>query len=177
MLYYLCFSPFDRNRTPSAIGECDWEALSRPISRPHTGRRSQLPRSKPPRIVIFFSLTKARLPDPTPTPSNTPKRTLNGPERGLKGKNKITNPGSLSTLLWCADVSKALFRTSANQKRDGGHDAQPHPQPYLDYEQTAGAPEAVMISSQFLEQQKAVGWRTPSLRSVCSLHLRLYFHT
>ena len=27
---------------------CDWEALSRPISHPHTGRRSQPPRSKPP---------------------------------------------------------------------------------------------------------------------------------
>ena len=32
------------------------------------------------RLVIFFSLTEALLPDPTPTPPNTPKRTRNGPE-------------------------------------------------------------------------------------------------
>ena len=35
-------------------------------------------------IVIFFSLTKAPLPDPTPTPPNTPKRTRNGPETDSK---------------------------------------------------------------------------------------------
>ena len=32
------------------------------------------------RIVKFFSLTEAPLPDPTLTPPNTPKRTRNGPE-------------------------------------------------------------------------------------------------
>ena len=35
-------------------------------------------------LVIFFSLTEAPLPDPTPTPPNTPKRTRNGPETDPK---------------------------------------------------------------------------------------------
>ena len=45
-----------------------------------THQRRRLPRapfSRPkllPRVVIFFSLTEAPLPDPTPTPPNTPKR-------------------------------------------------------------------------------------------------------
>ena len=36
------------------------------------------------RVVIFFSLTEAPLPDPTPTPRNTLKRTRNGPETDPK---------------------------------------------------------------------------------------------
>ena len=35
-------------------------------------------------LVIFFSRTAAPLPDPTPTPPNTPKRTRNGPETDPK---------------------------------------------------------------------------------------------
>ena len=34
--------------------------------------------------MIFFSLTEAPLPDPTPTPPNTPKRTRNGPKTDPK---------------------------------------------------------------------------------------------
>ena len=39
----------NRYMTPSAIGSAIWEALSRPISHPHThtGSSSQPPRSKP----------------------------------------------------------------------------------------------------------------------------------
>ena len=40
--------------------------------------------------MIVFSLTEAPLPDPTPTPSNTPKRTLNGPE--MDPKRTQTDP-------------------------------------------------------------------------------------
>ena len=36
-------------------------------------------------VVIFFSLTEAPLPDPAPTPPNTPKRTRNGPETEPNG--------------------------------------------------------------------------------------------
>ena len=39
--------PLDRYRTLSCDRECDWEALSRPISLPRTGRRSQPPSPKP----------------------------------------------------------------------------------------------------------------------------------
>ena len=35
-------------------------------------------------VVIFFSLTEAPLPDPTPTPPNIPKRTRNRPETDPK---------------------------------------------------------------------------------------------
>ena len=35
-------------------------------------------------VVIFFSLTEAPLPDPAPTPPNTPKRTRNGAETDPK---------------------------------------------------------------------------------------------
>ena len=38
--------PLDRYRTPLCDSECDWEALSRPISHPPTGRISQPPHSK-----------------------------------------------------------------------------------------------------------------------------------
>ena len=37
-----------------------------------------------PKVVIFFSLTEAPLPDPTPTPPNTPKWTRNRPETDPK---------------------------------------------------------------------------------------------
>ena len=40
--------------------------------------------TKPPSLVIFFSLTEAPLPDPTPTPPNAPKRTRNRPETDPK---------------------------------------------------------------------------------------------
>ena len=36
------------------------------------------------RVVIFFTLTETLLPDPTPTPPNTPKRTRNQPETDPK---------------------------------------------------------------------------------------------
>ena len=36
-------------------------------------------------VVVFFSLTEAPLPDPTPTPPNTPKRTRNKPETEPNG--------------------------------------------------------------------------------------------
>ena len=35
--------PLDRYRTPHCDRECDWEALSRPISHPGTGRSSEQP--------------------------------------------------------------------------------------------------------------------------------------
>ena len=41
-------------------------------------------------VVIFFSLTEAPLPDPTPTPPNTPKRTRNGAE--TEPKRSQTEP-------------------------------------------------------------------------------------
>ena len=40
--------------------------------------------------MIFFSLTEAPLPDPTPTPPNTPKRTRDGPE--IDPKRSQTDP-------------------------------------------------------------------------------------
>ena len=46
-------------------------------------------------IVIFFSLTEAPLPDPTPTPPNTPKRTRNGPK--TDPKRSQTEPNGAKT--------------------------------------------------------------------------------
>ena len=45
--------------------------------------------------MIFFSLTEAPLPDPTPTPPNTPKRTRNGPE--TDPKQSQTEPNGAET--------------------------------------------------------------------------------
>ena len=50
----------DHCRTPICSRDCDWEALSRPISHPHTGRSSHPPRSRPLRglncaIVVLYS--------------------------------------------------------------------------------------------------------------------------
>ena len=48
------------------IAEGDWEALSRPISHPHTGRSTQPPRSKPLRglnrsiVVLLVSKTHSK---------------------------------------------------------------------------------------------------------------------
>ena len=42
-------------------------------------------------VVIFFSLTEAPLPDPTPTPPNTPKRTRNRPETEPNGAKRSRN--------------------------------------------------------------------------------------
>ena len=39
-------------------------------------------------VVIFFSFTEAPLPDPSPTPPNTPKRTRKGPERDPTEPNR-----------------------------------------------------------------------------------------
>ena len=44
---------------------------------------------------IFFSLTEAPLPDPTPTPPNTPKRTRNGPK--TDPKRSQTEPNGAET--------------------------------------------------------------------------------
>ena len=46
-------------------------------------------------IVIFFSLTEAPLPDPTPTPPNTPKRTRNRPK--TDSKRSQTEPNGAET--------------------------------------------------------------------------------
>ena len=46
-------------------------------------------------LVIFFSLTEAPLPDPTPTPPNTPKRTRNRPE--TEPKRSQTEPNRAET--------------------------------------------------------------------------------
>ena len=48
-----------------------------------------------PRLVIFFSLTKAPLPNPTPTPPNAMKRTRNGPE--TDPKRSQTEPNGAET--------------------------------------------------------------------------------
>ena len=45
--------------------------------------------------MIFFSLTEAPLPDPTPTPPNTPKRTRNRPE--AEPKRSQTDPNRAET--------------------------------------------------------------------------------
>ena len=45
--------------------------------------------------MIFFSLTEAPLPDPAPTPPNTPKRTRNGPEK--EPKRSQTEPNGAET--------------------------------------------------------------------------------
>ena len=57
--------PLDRYRTPSCDRDCDWETVSRPISRPRTGMSSQPPRSKPLRglncaIVVLKTLLNQR---------------------------------------------------------------------------------------------------------------------
>ena len=49
------------------------------------------PFSRDSRVVIFFSLTEAPLPDPTPTPANTPKQSRNGAETEPKG---VGRPGA-----------------------------------------------------------------------------------
>ena len=41
--------------------------------------------------MIFFSLTEAPLPDPTPSPPNTPKRTRNRPETEPNGAKQSRN--------------------------------------------------------------------------------------
>ena len=46
-------------------------------------------------LVIFFSLTEAPLPDLTPTPPNTPKRTRNGPK--TDPKRSQTEPNGAET--------------------------------------------------------------------------------
>ena len=46
-------------------------------------------------IVIFFSLTEAPLPNPTPTPPNLPKRTRNGAE--TDPKRSQTEPNGAET--------------------------------------------------------------------------------
>ena len=69
----------------------------------HGQVQTQINNSSPPRIcrqwhtnvVIFFSLTEAPLPDPTPTPPNTPKRTRNGPE--TDPKRSQTEPNGAET--------------------------------------------------------------------------------
>ena len=48
-------------------------------------------------LVIFFYLSEAPLPDPTPTPPNTPKRTRNGPE--TDPKRSQTDPKRTETEL------------------------------------------------------------------------------
>ena len=48
---------------------------------------------------ILF-LTEAPLPDPTPTPPNTPKRTRNGPEQTRKGRRRTQNGPKSSSLGW-----------------------------------------------------------------------------
>ena len=48
-----------------------------------------------PFLVIFVSLTKAPLPDPTPTPPNIPKRTRNGPK--TDPKRSQTEPNGAKT--------------------------------------------------------------------------------
>ena len=57
------------------------------------------------RIVIFFSLTEAPLPDPTPTPPNTPKRTRNGPETDPKRSQTEPNgPERSQTEPKCTEI-------------------------------------------------------------------------
>ena len=62
-------------------------------------------------LVIFFSLTGAPLPEPAPTPPNTPKRTRNGPEtepkrsrnraeRSRNGAKRSRNGPKSSPLGW-----------------------------------------------------------------------------
>ena len=46
-------------------------------------------------VVIFFSLTEAPLPDPAPTPPNTPKWTRNGAE--TEPKQSQTEPNGAET--------------------------------------------------------------------------------
>ena len=52
------------------------------------------------RTVIFFSLTEGSLPDPTPTPPNTPKRARNRPKRTRKGPKRTQNGPKSSSLGW-----------------------------------------------------------------------------
>ena len=64
---------------------------------PRTGGSVALTSEKNERVVIFFSLTEAPLPDPTPTPPNgpetDPKRTRNGAKRTRNGpKRSQTEP-------------------------------------------------------------------------------------
>ena len=56
---------------------------------------TKLKLTKVSRLVIFFSLTEAPLPDPTPTPANTPKRTRNGPK--TDPKRSQTEPNGAQT--------------------------------------------------------------------------------
>ena len=59
-------------------------------SKPHRGLPSTI-RHENITLVIFFSLTEAPLPDPTPTPPNTPKRTRNGPKTDPKRSQSEPN--------------------------------------------------------------------------------------
>ena len=69
------------------------DAWSYSVSRRSLGPLGPGVSSRPNKLVIFFSLTEAPLPDPTPTPPNTPKRTRNGPETEPNGaKRTRTEP-------------------------------------------------------------------------------------
>ena len=64
---------------PVALGTTP--GLSQGQTRFVPGTNPLCPRDKPPYFSDILSLTGAPLPDPAPTPPNTPKRTRNGPER------------------------------------------------------------------------------------------------
>ena len=67
-----------------------WGKVSFVVGLLHPCRISKYQGCKSPEVVIFFSLTEAPLPDPTPTPPNTPKQTRNGAE--TEPKRSQTEP-------------------------------------------------------------------------------------
>ena len=88
MLYYLCFTPSTAIGPTVCDRECDWEALSRPISHPRTCR-SPPPRSKPLGAIVPETLLKTnakqkrdrdRDSQPRPHP-----RLNSQPQEGTKG--------------------------------------------------------------------------------------------
>ena len=85
-------------RSPEKSAKSAW-GLSAPVAQKHPREsKTNFTCCQRPALValpIFFSLTEAPLPDPTPTPPNTPKRTRNGPE--TDPKRSQTEPNGAET--------------------------------------------------------------------------------